>query len=347
MLSRSPSVRRSIPLAVIVFVLGIGIGGAIIALSHHATAKRVVVRQVVTAAPATRRRTQPTVSRTPARRLHHKAPRRSTHGWVVPGGAAASFAALQARLGGQVGLAVAPLGAGQIQTFGSFQIGHAWSTMKVPVLTTLLLDYEQDGQVLSPQGHADAALALEQSDNAAAEALFSVLEQIHGGLVGASAAVQQTLALAGDQTTTINTAPNDQGFTTWGQSEWSTSAEVTFYRALARGCLLGPHDTSYVLSLMSNVISSQRWGAGAAGYPSTVPVAFKAGWGPENGGGYLVRQTAIIGSGQHGYVVSMLARPSSGSFADGISLVTALATWAREHFSSDAATAPASCSAPQ
>ena len=46
-------------------------------------------------------------------------------------------------------------------------------------------------------------------------------------------------------------------------------------------------------------------------------MAFKGGWGPEDGGGYLVRQSAIVGSGNGGYVFSMLALPRDGSFATG------------------------------
>jgi hypothetical protein len=331
------------PLAVLVFLIGVGIGGAFIVVSRHWASRRVVVTQAVTAT-ATARPAGPakTVTHAATRPVHPSVAHPST---LVPVGADASFSALQTQLGGEVGLAVAPLGTGPITTFGGFQTGHAWSTMKVPVLATLLLDYEQAGGVLSAQGHTDAALALEESDNAAAEALFSALEQNHGGLDAASAALELTLAKAGDQATTINTAPNNQGFTTWGQSEWSTSGEVRFYRALADGCLLGPHDTDYVLGLMRNVTASQRWGAGAAGYPTNVPLAFKAGWGPESSGGYLVRQTAIVGSTSHGYVVSMLVLPPGGSFAQGVSMLTALATWARTHIALDAGGPPASCGA--
>jgi len=341
MLSRLPPVRRSVPLAVLVFLIGAGIGSVIIALSHHPPPKRVVVRQVITAT-ASPTPTHPAATTHAATHAGHRSATGQTS--LVQTGADASFAALQAQIGGQVGLSVAPLGAGVIHTFGSLQTGHAWSTMKVPVLATLLADYEHSGQMLSPQGHTDAALALEQSDNAAAEALFGELEQIHGGLGPASAAVQQTLGNAGDQSTTINIAPNTQGFTTWGQSEWSTSGEILFYRSLADGCLLGPHDTAYVLSLMRNVTGSQRWGAAAAGYPTTVPLAFKAGWGPE-GGGYLVRQTAIVGSGAHGYVLSMLALPAGGSFAQGVSMITTLASWARQHLALNATSSPAQCAA--
>jgi hypothetical protein len=230
-----------------------------------------------------------------------------------------------------------------VQSFGEFQSAHAWSTIKVPVLVTLLHDLERAGGQLSAQQRANATLALEQSDNAASEALFSDLEQLHGGLVAASAALQGQLRAAGDQRTIINTARNDQGFTTYGQSLWPVSGEVIFYRALARGRLLTAQHTAFVLGLMSNVIGSQRWGAGAAGYPAATPLAFKGGWGPDSSGAHEVRQTAIVGSGARGYVVSMLARPASGSFADGTALVTALARWARENL--DAGAPPAPCRA--
>jgi hypothetical protein len=322
--------------------VGAGVGAVAIALSNRGATRRVVAKRIVTAAPAGRSpsNTRSAIAPRPTRPAGH---RTSSNGPVVPLDAHASFAGLAAGLPGQAGLAVAPLGSGPIRAFGDLQTAHAWSTSKVPVLTTLLLNYEHTNQVLSSQGHTYATLALEQSDNAAIEALFGMLEKIYGGLVPASAAVQQVLRTAGDQTTTINTAPNNEGFTTYGQSEWSVIGEVQFYRSLADGCLLGPHDTAYVLSLMRNVVSYQRWGAGSAGYPATAPLAFKGGWGPASGGGYQVRQTAIVGAGHRGYVVSMLAVPSSGSFADGTTMLTSLATWAREHFVLDASSPPSKC----
>jgi hypothetical protein len=214
--------------------------------------------------------------------------------------------------------------------FGSVTTAHAWSTSKVPVLVTLLHDDERNGRSPSAPDRAYAQSALEESDNASIEALFSELETIHGGLVPASETVQAELRQAGDETTVINVAPNNEGFTTYGQTPWSVAGEVTFYRSLANGCLLDPADTSYVLGLMRSVIPSQRWGAGEAGYPPSLPIALKGGWGPSNGL-YQVRQTAIIGSGRQGYVMAMLALPASGQFADGVNMVTALAQWARRN----------------
>lgn len=349
MLVRIPPVRKSAPLVLTVFVCGAGVGALIIARSHHSAAKSATVRRAVRSAPTAPSKPSaqlPAASEgvQPDRQAKPESPTAVSGETIVPAGADSSFASLAARLGGSVGVAVAPLGQGPVQTFGSLQEGHAWSTMKVPVLVTLLAEDERTGRSLGSTEREDASLALEQSDTAAAEALFRVLERRLRGVSAASAAVQSTLANAGDQSTEINTAPNSRGFTTWGQSIWSASGEVLFFRALARGCLLAQQENAkYVLDLMRNVISSQRWGAGEAGYPSSAQPAFKAGWGPENGGGYLVRQTAIVGSGSRGYVVSMTALPAGGSFSEGVRMVTDLASWARAHFNLDAGAAPAHC----
>jgi hypothetical protein len=270
-----------------------------------------------------------TSSRHDAGVLHHRT--RQRYAPLVRRGSAASFAALEARLPGLVGLSVTPLANGALHSFGRAQVALAWSTSKVPVLVTLLSDYEQGRGSLDAREREDATLALEQSDNAAIDALFARLEQLHGGLVGASLAIQRVLRRSGDKKTIVNTAPNNRGFTTEGQTDWSVHGEVFFYRALAQGCLLNTHDTRYVLGLMRNVVSSERWGIGSAGYPSTVRLAFKGGWGPDNLGRYQVRQTGIVSSQGHGYVLALLALPGGGSFADGTSMVTTLAKWAKQH----------------
>lgn len=325
-------------LAVAVFVVGAAVGAVVVEVTQPRGATRVVTRgaRLTTAVSSANTRSSDRVEPGPIR-----ADRNETR--LLTPGASASFAIRQRRLDGSVGLAAAALGSGQTATFGDVHVAHAWSTSKVPVLVTLLRDDERRRSALSEGERADAALAIEQSDNAAIDALFSHLEALRGGLIPASLAIQGLLRAAGDRRTIVNTAPNAYGFTTEGQTEWSVGGEVAFYRALARGCLLDPRDTGYVLGLMRKVVPSQRWGAGAAGYPTTVPLAFKGGWGPDAAGDYQVRQTAVVGSGANGYVVSMLALPASGSFTDGVRMVSALATWARRHLLLGVRSEPQTC----
>lgn len=342
--------RRAVALVVIIDLLG----GAALAYALTRGSPSTPVRQASTDAavvaaprpqdPLTQTVGQPTTTAavsTAAKPAAHPRPRPAPSATFGPADAATSFQSFVAGQPGAVGLAIAPLGDGSILTFGQLQVGHGWSTMKVPVLTTVLREFEQRGTQLDGQAQADATRALEASDNAAAEDLFAGLEGSNGGLVGASAAVQDTLGAAGDTSTVVNTAPNSGGFTTWGQTEWPASGEVTFYRALARGCLLSSTDTRYVLGLMGNVESDQRWGAGSAGLPQ--PLMFKGGWGPEDGAGYLVRQTAIVGSGTRGYVFSMLARPSDGAFGTGTSMLTQTAGWVARTFPANLTAPAAGC----
>jgi hypothetical protein len=252
-------------------------------------------------------------------------------GAVLSAGAPASFERLAASLGGSIGLAVAPLGAGAPQQLGSFQDGHAWSSIKVPILVTLMREQPSG---LSSEEQQWASSALTASDNEAAASLFGKIEAKQGGLEGASQAVQQVLAEAGDTSTAIATAPPPPGaVSTYGQTEWSLGGSVEFYRALACGRLLDPAQTEYVLGLMEQVIPEQRWGLGEAGFPAGVRVSFKAGWGPEGsaGGPYLVRQSGILRRGSSGAVVTMMAEDSSGSFEAGVGDLNEIGVWLREH----------------
>lgn len=346
---RLQSRRRRRLIAAVIIIDLVGAGALVWALSRSSHHQTTTVASTQAFPQPTAATTTTPKTLTVAAATKPRAHKRATHKRHVAspsltgGDPQASFDRLAATIPGHIGVAIAPLGGGPIRTFGTLQVGHAWSTMKVPVLTTVLLELEHNNEVLGPEGRAEATHALEASDNAAAEALFSHLEQTDGGLVGASQAVQATLQAAGDDSATVNTAPNSGGFTTWGQSEWPTAGEVAFYRSLARGCLLNSNDTRYVLGLMRNVESDQRWGAGSAGFPSGVPLGFKGGWGPEDGGGYLVRQTAIVGSGDQGYVFSMLTRPSNGSFSAGTQQLTQIGAWVARTFPATRRNAGAVC----
>jgi hypothetical protein len=340
-LSRKRSRRRRWLIAAVVVVAVLGGAALAVELTRHHSSQKVAVLSfpASTARPAATTISGAAEPGKHVARLHlshprHKpAPQRNLRHRqreapaTTSSDVQASFARLAATLPGSVGVAIEPLAGGPISAYGQLQVGHAWSTMKVPVLATVL---RRSGGKFDQQ--ALAARALEASDNAAAEALFADLERTQGGLDGASLAVQDTLRNSGDAATTVNTAPNTEGFTTWGQSEWSASDEVRFYRSLARGCLLDSGQTRYVLNLMSEVEADQRWGAGSAALPAQLPLGFKGGWGPEADGRYLVRQTVIAGSGDQGYVFSMLAKPSDGQFATGTELLTDVAHWVGQKF---------------
>jgi hypothetical protein len=243
----------------------------------------------------------------------------------LPADAGASWEELSQSTPAQLGLVVTPFDGGEVRAFGSLQSGHAWSTLKVPILIALL----HEGS-LTPEQEDWAREALTASDNEAAAALFGSLEATHGGLDGASQAVDATLRRAGEDSTVVATAPPPSGaVSTFGQTIWSLRASTEFFAALGRGCLLNSDDTEYVLDLIGEVIPEQRWGLGEAAFPPMWRVAFKGGWGPEGSasGPYLVRQSGLLSNGGAGVAVAMIARADSGSFEAGVEAIDHIASW--------------------
>jgi hypothetical protein len=239
-------------------------------------------------------------------------------------GASSSFAALRARLASEarISLAVQPLGRGPMQILGGDPPMLAMSTSKVLILSALLLD-KGGPQHLSSSQRELARTAITESDNDSILSLFAVLEADKGGLDGASAYATGLLRKAGDDQTTVSTARPPPGYaTTFGQTPWTPSGEVRFFRALALGCVIGRSSVDYELSLMRSIVGSESWGMGSAGFAQ---VAFKGGWGPLPGG-YGVRQTAIVGSGRSGVVVSIAADPAT-DFTTGQSVLTEIGRW--------------------
>lgn len=223
---------------------------------------------------------------------------------VQDGDLIASFSALAETIGGSVGVAVS----NGVQTwmFGAETTGPAWSTIKVPLAIAAQRSLGDTAQPL-------AARAIEQSDNAAAEELWSMLE---GGTT-AAAAVETVLRETGDPSTVVQPERVRPGFTPFGQTEWSTQMQARFAARLP--CVAG---SAPVVELMRNVGRGQQWGLA-----DQTDVAVKGGWGPDVDGMYLVRQIALLGDAAGAVGVSLAARPSDGSFNSGVAAVSQLAQW--------------------
>lgn len=239
------------------------------------------------------------------------------------GSGLAGFDDLEASLPGQVGLAIGPPGSSPAASAGSLTTGSAWSTSKVPVALRILQQAGGPGGLSSAQAD-EIRRALTLSDNEAALSLFGDLEASYGGAAGAAAAVGEVLAEAGDTTTRVSSVGRD-GFTPFGQTEWSLQLQELFMSKLAAGCVGSPASTEYVLGLMGEV-SSDTWGLGSAG----LPARWKGGWGPGTDGRYLVRQMGTLDVGGEEAVVALAALPDDGSFETGQSMATSVAQWAAE-----------------
>lgn len=329
-------------IAVLLAGIGLGVGLAALVIGHGSTTQHVVASAHTQPAQTSGKPLGPATAGSQPGRAEPKIYGRST-GQTEPDAAAsqytapvlstdaqASFARLENSLPGHVELTVAPLGIGTPETLGGDIAAHGWSTTKIPVLTALLEARGENGLTSEERSLAESAIT--ESNNESVLDLFHDLERIKGGLIGASSYMQELFRMSGDEETEVATAsPPPGAVTTFGQTEWKPSNAVKFFSALARGCLLSPKGTNYVLDLMQHIEPSESWGLGSAGFTT---VAFKGGWGPEPSGAYLVRQSGVIDVGSSRAVaVAIVAFPPAGdgSFETGTAMLTQTATWLRGH----------------
>lgn len=229
----------------------------------------------------------------------------------------ASFARLQSQLGGRIGLAVVPVGsAGRTQP-GAVQLGTltsevAWSTSKVPLVIAAL------SRTSGSSVQTLARAAITKSDNAAAERLWRGL----GNATAAGNSMNSVLVALGDPTTRTQTRVVRAGFSAFGQTQWTAKDQAKVASALP----CSQHART-VYDLMGKIDRSQAWGLG------TISGArFKGGWGPDTQGRYVVRQMGVlIVKGVPVMGVSILSKPSDGSFSAGTSALTAIAHWLAAH----------------
>lgn len=230
------------------------------------------------------------------------------------------FAGLQSRLDGVVGISIGASGSDRVLSAGDLTSGSAWSTIKVPIALRVLQDAGGPSGLSSSQADEIRA-ALTLSDNDAAAALFASLERAHGGVDGAAEAVDAILRQGGDSTTRVSTQGRN-GFSPYGQTEWSLALQQQFMSRLAEGCIGMPASRNYVLDLMGEV-TSDGWGLGSAG----LPARWKGGWGPGVDGRYLVRQMGILNVGDREAAVTLATIPANGDFETAQVMATALARW--------------------
>lgn len=221
----------------------------------------------------------------------------------------ARFQALELAIPGEVGLALSPVGSSQeIEELGTLRGGLAWSTIKVPIA----LAVEARGSDERDEELIDAALTV--SDNEASLELWGRL----GSPEAAAAAVQDVLASAGDTATRVEQRILREGYTPFGQTEWSLRAQAQLMAALPQL----PHSEP-IRDHMRRVVPEQRWGLGVLGED----VELKGGWGPDADGRHLVRQMGIVRSRLAG---ALAAVPADGTLESGIAIVDRLAQWLGE-----------------
>ncbi|MEU5597398.1 serine hydrolase [Streptomyces sp. NPDC020298] len=170
------------------------------------------------------------------------------------------------------------------------------STVKVTVLATLLWDAKKHNRYLTSTEQSLAKAMITQSDNAATTKLWNQL---------GTTKVKGFLTAAGMTKTT----PGSNGY--WGLTQENVTDEQKLLGLVtAKNTVLSDNSRAYILKLMSQVVSSQRWGT-PAGAPSTVSVHVKNGWLQRATHGWRVHSLGTFNGAGHDYMISVLTQDNS------------------------------------
>ncbi|MEV6247833.1 serine hydrolase [Streptomyces sp. NPDC051742] len=170
------------------------------------------------------------------------------------------------------------------------------SVVKVTVLATLLWDAKKTNRYLTSRESSLATAMITKSDNAATTSLWNQL-----GVTK----VKGFLAAAG----MTRTVPGSGGY--WGLTQINVTDEQRLLSLVtARNSVLSDNSRAYILKLMGNVITSQKWGT-PAGAPSSVSVHVKNGWLQRATRGWRVHSIGTFKGGGHDYTISVLTDGNS------------------------------------
>ncbi|MGW7378448.1 serine hydrolase [Streptomyces sp. NPDC054794] len=170
------------------------------------------------------------------------------------------------------------------------------STVKVTVLATLLWDAKKHNRYLTSTEQSLATAMITKSDNTATSRLWKQLGMTK---------IKGFLAAAGMTRTT----PGTDGY--WGLTQENVTDEQKLLKLVtAKNTVLSDNSRAYILKLMGQVISSQRWGT-PAGAPSSVAVHVKNGWLQRSTHGWRVHSLGTFNGAGHDYMITVLTQDNS------------------------------------
>ncbi|MFF6951957.1 serine hydrolase [Streptomyces iakyrus] len=183
------------------------------------------------------------------------------------------------------------------------------SIVKVTVLATLLWDAKKTNRYLTDRETTLAKAMITKSDNAATSTLWKQLGMTK---------IKGFLSAAG----MTQTKPGANGY--WGLTQITVTDEQKLLKLLtAKNAVLSDNSRAYIIKLMGQVVSSQRWGT-PYGVPSGVTVAVKNGWLQRSTNGWRVHSVGAFKGGGHDYVMTVLSHGNS-TMNYGIATIQAVA----------------------
>ena len=167
------------------------------------------------------------------------------------------------------------------------------SVVKVTILGALLRKALDQHRYLTATEASRARVMITQSANNAASALWAELGRTY---------IQHFLSLAGMSQTT----PGPGGY--WGLTQITARDETRLLQLLlVPNTVLSNNSRAYARGLMTQVISSQRWGV-PAGAPAGVVVHVKNGWLPRATHGWRIHSIGAFTSSRGWYTIVVLTQ---------------------------------------
>jgi beta-lactamase class A len=183
------------------------------------------------------------------------------------------------------------------------------SVVKVTILGALLRKALDQHRYLTNTEAAQASAMITRSDNNAASALWAKLGRSY---------LRHFLNLAGMQQTVLG----PDGY--WGLTQITAQDQVLLLRLLLRkNPVLDLPSRRYALSLMAQVITSQRWGV-PAGAPTRLTVHVKNGWLPRAAHGWRIHSIGCFTGLRGGYSIVVLTQ-NNPTMAYGIRTIEVIA----------------------
>lgn len=245
-MQRPDSFRRHLSYALVAFLavvvlVGAGLVGVVRALNPERLTERVVVATTPSSAPTSTAVPQTTVTAGP------------------------QMSALAAGLPpGSVSVAARNLVTGATLIFGSSGGQPMASVAKVDILETLMLQEQTSGGGLTRNQDTDATAMIEDSDDGAADDLWSD--------IGGGSAVAAANSRLGVRCTVPGAGPE------WGLGTTCAEGQIQLLSQLeSRSSPLVPSSRAYALDLMQNVNQAQAWGVPVVADSDTA-FAVKNGW---------------------------------------------------------------------
>ena len=181
---------------------------------------------------------------------------------------------------------------------------YSASVIKVTILSALLYKIGGVGHLTASQRSLAYAM-ITQSSNSAATTLWNE--------VGIGA-MQNFLYRAGMRNTVLASA--------WGLTRITAHDELTQLSVLSYPSLLGPYARAYVLSLMAQVISSQRWGV-PAGLGAGVTLHIKNGWlDYPTSYDWNINSLGVFTGSNINYQMAVLTGPAAGGQSESYGIQT-------------------------